>query len=82
MVCRDFLQLVSVPRPEGQEQGPGAVGGGEGDEVLLEYDVEWLSIVQESHYLLSNSRGHVRTPFFFFLCEVERCCCVDVGDVL
>ncbi|CAB1120964.1 unnamed protein product [Ectocarpus sp. CCAP 1310/34] len=69
---RDFLQLVSVPRPNGQEQGPGVVGGGEGDEVLLEYDVEWLSIVQKSHYLLSNSRGHVDMPFETPRVQVEQ----------
>lgn len=48
---RDFLQLVSVPRPDGE--------GGEGDEVLVEYDVEWLSIVKSTHHLLSNTRGQV-----------------------
>ena len=52
--CRDFLQLISVPRPDGEE------GGGEGEEVLVEYDVEWLAILQASHHLLTSSRGRVR----------------------
>ena len=51
-VSRDFLQLVSVPRPDGE--------GGEGSEVLVEYDVEWLSIVKASHHLISTFRGRVR----------------------
>eukprot|EP00752_Nemacystus_decipiens_P014837 g13209.t1 len=59
----DFLQLISVPRPDVGEQGVGVGEGGEGDEVLLEYDVEWLSIVQASHHLLSNERGKVEMPF-------------------
>ncbi|CAM9984150.1 unnamed protein product [Ascophyllum nodosum] len=52
---RDFLQLVSVPRPDGE--------GGEGSEVLVEYDVEWLSIVKASHHLISTFRGRVEMPF-------------------
>lgn len=57
---RDFLQLISVPRPDEGEQGVGVGEGGEGEEVLLEYDVEWLSIIQASHHLLSAARGQVR----------------------
>lgn len=49
---RDFMQLVSVDRPDGE--------GGEGDEVLVEYDVEWLAIVKASHFLVSDSCGKVR----------------------
>lgn len=44
---RDFLQLISVDRPDGE--------GGEGDEILVEYDVEWLAIVKASHHLLTDS---------------------------
>ena len=48
-----------MPRPDEGEQGTGGGEGGEGDEVLLEYDVEWLSIVQASHHLLSNTKEQV-----------------------
>ncbi|CAM9554255.1 unnamed protein product [Pylaiella littoralis] len=69
---KDFLQLVSVPRPDAGEQGVGAGECGEGDEIKLEYDVEWLSIVQASHYLLSNSRGQVEMPFETPRVQVEQ----------
>ncbi|CAM9614805.1 unnamed protein product, partial [Hapterophycus canaliculatus] len=71
---KDFLQLISIPRPDRQEQG--ADGGGQGssqeDEVVLEYDVEWLSIVQASHYLLSSARGQVEMPFETPRVQVEQ----------
>ncbi|CAM9497530.1 unnamed protein product [Sphacelaria rigidula] len=52
---RDFLQLISVPRPQ---EGNGC----EGQAVNLEYDVEWLSILKASHHLLSNTRDEVKMP--------------------
>lgn len=55
---RDFMQMVSLTRPDG--------GGGDGDEVMVEYDPEWLAILKASHYLLKNTREQVNrtcTPF-------------------
>ncbi|CAM9371145.1 unnamed protein product [Scytosiphon promiscuus] len=70
---KDFLQLISITRPDVQEQGGGGgQGDSQGDEVLLEYDVEWLSIVQASHYLLSSSRGQVEMPFETPRVQVEQ----------
>lgn len=62
-LIRDFLQLISVPRPDGV--------GGEGDEVLVEHDVEWLSILKSSHNLLVNSRQKVS----WFAWSFERVSC-------
>ncbi|KAG5181616.1 putative RNA lariat debranching enzyme [Tribonema minus] len=47
---REFLQLVSLPRPTGR----GAP--------VLRYDPEWLAIVKKTHHLLSSHRGNVYLP--------------------
>lgn len=49
---RDFLQVVSIPRPA-HERRKG---------VRFEHDVEWLAIVKRTHELLSRSEREAPLP--------------------
>lgn len=55
MPGRDFLQVIAVPRPAGNES-EGIHGS------RLEYDVEWLAIVKKLHSLLQTGRHVVTVP--------------------
>jgi len=56
---RDFLQILTIPAPAGF--APSA-GGSPDAPYELEFDLEWMGILQRTHHLLHTSRQRLGLP--------------------
>lgn len=51
VVCRDFLQILKVPR-QGQPD----------EDMFIQHDAQWLAILRKTHSLLSCAERNVMMP--------------------